>query len=165
MHPPELPAITAAPWQPLPPRGATFAAIGGGIGMALILGIACGVLARVLHLPHAVLAAIAGAIAGASIGAWFGWRRHRRTFWRLDAHALGVRRGHLWHSESRVPVARVQHLDLQRGPLQRAAGLATLIVHTAGTRMNTVAIAGLAVDDAERLRDTLARQLDHDDAL
>ena len=108
---------------------------------------------------------IAGAIAGASIGAWFGWRRHRRTFWRLDAHALGVRRGHLWHSESRVPVSRVQHLDLQRGPLQRAAGLATLTVHTAGTRMNTVAIAGLAVDDAERLRDTLARQLDHDDAL
>lgn len=95
----------------------------------------------------------------------FGWRRHRRTFWRLDDHALAVRRGHLWHSESHVPVSRVQHLDLRRGPLQRAAGLATLVVHTAGTRMNTVAIDGLAaIADAE-LRDRLARQLDHDDAL
>lgn len=165
MQPPELPESPDAAWQPLPPRGATFAAIGGGVGLALALGIACGVLMLAMRLPHGLLAALAGAIAGAAAGAWFGWRRHRRTFWRLDTHALGVRRGHLWHSESHVPVSRVQHLDLRRGPLQRAAGLATLVVHTAGTRMNTVAIDGLALADAERLRDRLARQLDHDDAL
>lgn len=105
----------------------------------------------------------ASAGVGALLGAWFGWRRHRLTFWRLDAQSLGVRRGHMWQSESHVPVSRVQHLDLRRGPLERMAGLATLIVHTAGTRMNTVAVAGLAHADAERLRDRLARQLDHDD--
>ncbi len=77
-----------------------------------------------------------------------------------------MRRGHLWQSESHVPVSRVQHLDLRRGPLERAAGLATLTVHTAGTRLNTVAITRLDQTDAERLRDRLARQLDHyDDAL
>ncbi len=165
MHPPELPESPDAAWQPLPPRGATFAAIVSGVSLALVLGIACGVLTLVLRLPHGLLAAMAGAVIGTAAGAWFGWRRHRRTFWRLDDHALAVRRGHLWHSESHVPVSRVQHLDLRRGPLQRAAGLATLVVHTAGTRMNTVAIDGLAVADAERLRDRLARQLDHDDAL
>jgi len=98
-------------------------------------------------------------------GAWLGWRKYRLIFWRLDKYALGVRQGYLWHSESRVPVSRVQHLDLRRGPLQRLLGLATLVVHTAGTQMNTVSIKGLLLDDAQRLRDRLAQQLDCDDAL
>ncbi|MGB3393161.1 MAG: PH domain-containing protein [Stenotrophomonas sp.] len=165
MQPPELPDTADTRWQPLPTRGALFAATGSGLGLALTLGMACGVLMLALRLPHVLPAGLAGAAIGVLAGAWFGWRRHQRTFWRLDAQALGVRRGHLWHSESLVPVSRVQHLDLRRGPLQRAAGLATLIVHTAGTRMNTVVIAGLEQADAERLRDRLAHQLDHDDAL
>jgi len=98
-------------------------------------------------------------------GAWLGWRRYRLIFWFLNTQALGVRRGYLWQSESRVPISRVQHLDLQRGPLQRLFNLATLVVHTAGTQMNTVAITDLDVADAQRLRDRLARQLDCDDAL
>ena len=100
----------------------------------------------------------------AAIGAWLGARlRHQR--WKLDDEGLWLRTGRLWWKETRVPASRVQHVDLKHGPLERRFRLATLVVHTAGTRMNTVAIAGLAVDDAERLRDTLARQLDHDDAL
>lgn len=166
-EPPALPEpITAdSTWQPLPPRGAVFAATGSGLASALPLAIAGGVLALLLHSPHWLLTALAAALAGLVLGAWLGWRRHQLTFWQLDSQALGVRRGHLWQSETRVPVSRVQHLDLQRGPLQRMAGLATLIVHTAGTRMNTVSLSGLDYADAERLRDQLALQLDHDDAL
>ncbi len=159
---PPLPA-PEADWQSLPRRGALFAAIGGGIGMALPLALAAGVITRSLDYPHWLLAAAGGLLAGLLLGAWVGWRRHRLTLWRLDAQALGVRRGHLWQSESHVPISRVQHLDLRRGPLERAAGLATLIVHTAGTRMNTVAVPSLEQADAERLRDRLARQLDNDD--
>lgn len=152
-------------WQPLPPRGALFAATGSALSMALLFGAACVVLVLATDQSNWLLIPLAAAAVGALFGAWFGWRRHRLTFWRLDAQSLGVRRGHMWQSESHVPVSRVQHLDLRRGPLERMAGLATLIVHTAGTRMNTVAVAGLAHADAERLRDRLARQLDNDDAL
>lgn len=166
IQPPALPPdppVHDGDWQPLPPRGALFAAIGTGLTSAIILTLAPGVLALVLRSPHWMPIAATGTIIGLLAGSIFGWRRHRRTFWRLDEQALGVRRGHLWQSESHVPVSRVQHLDLRRGPLERAAGLATLTVHTAGTRLNTVAIAGLDQADAERLRDRLARQLDHDD--
>lgn len=159
----DTPLPDGNPWQPLPPRGALFAAFGSALSMALLFGIACLVPMLVSKQTHWLLAASAAALAGALLGAWFGWRRHRLTFWRLDAQSLGVRRGHMWQSESHVPISRVQHLDLRRGPIERAAGLATLIVHTAGTRMNTVAVAGLAHADAEHLRDLLARQLDHDD--
>ncbi len=131
--------------------------------MAFLFGVASVVIMLVTQHSNWLLIPLAAAASGALLGAWFGWRRHRLTFWRLDAQSLGVRRGHMWQSESQVPVSRVQHLDLRRGPLERMAGLATLIVHTAGSRMNTVAVAGLEQADAERLRDRLARQLDHDD--
>ena len=69
----------------------------------------------------------------------------------------------LWQRETRVPASRVQHLDLRHGPLERRWRLATLVVHTAGSRFSSVTVTGLDADDAERLRDRLARQLDNDD--
>ncbi|KLJ00174.1 hypothetical protein WQ56_10420 [Luteimonas sp. FCS-9] len=98
---------------------------------------------------------------------WIARRRWLRTRWRLDDDGLGIRRGHLWRSDVRVPGTRVQHLDIRRGPLERAFGLSTLTVHTAGTRNSAVALSGLEHAQAERLRDALAaraaRDDDHDD--
>ncbi|PPT91333.1 hypothetical protein XthCFBP4691_08140 [Xanthomonas theicola] len=91
------------------------------------------------------------------------FKRHRLIRWRLDAQGLALRRGRWWQSEVRVPISRVQHLDLRQGPLERVVRLSTLVVHTAGTRLNVVAVPGLDQADAERLRERLAHQLDHDD--
>src|SRR3546814_18276177 len=65
-------------------------------------------------------------------------------------------------SDTRVPGSRVQHLDIRRGPLERHFRLATLVIHTAGTRHSEVSLSGLDAGDAERLRDHLARQTDDD---
>jgi uncharacterized protein len=102
-------------------------------------------------------------VLGALAGAGLGFRRQRRTWWRLDAQGLGVRRELMWQLDTRVPLSRVQHLDLRRGPIERATQLATLVVHTAGSRFSAVTLGGLDHADAERLRDTLGRQLDQDD--
>jgi membrane protein YdbS with pleckstrin-like domain len=91
---------------------------------------------------------------------WIADKRYRFTFWRLDEDGFAVRRGRLWQWETRVPTSRVQHLDLKRGPLERAHGLATLILHTAGTRLSAVSISGLEDADAERLRDHFSRRID-----
>ena len=111
------------------------------------------------------LAVPVAAGVGALLGAWVAVRRHRRTRWRLDDRGFAVRRGNWWQSETHVPISRVQHLDVKRGPLERSARLSTLVVHTAGTRMAAVSLSGLDADDAERLRERLATQVDHDDAL
>jgi len=103
------------------------------------------------------------ALMGAMGGAWLGAKRHRLTRWKLDRDGFALQRGNWWRIESRVPISRVQHLDLKRGPLERMLRLATLVIHTAGTRMAAVSVAGLDGEDAERLRDCLARQLDQDD--
>ena len=74
------------------------------------------------------------------------------------------RRGRIFFRETRVPASRVQHLDLKHGPLERRWKLATLVIHTAGSKMSAVSVTGLDAEDAEALRDRLARQLDDDDA-
>ena len=151
-------------WQHLPPRGAGLAALGMAIAFAIPCAIASGFLARLTEFGHARGCWRPWSVLlGAAFGAWIGIKRHRRTLWKLDQDGFALRAGRWWQTESRVPVSRVQHLDLKRGPLQRGLRLATLVIHTAGTRMAAVSVSGLDSDDAERLRDRLARQLDHDD--
>jgi membrane protein YdbS with pleckstrin-like domain len=150
-------------WQPLPLRAATIAGVAGAITGAIFIGGVLGTLWVVFDLPMRWIAGPAMLLPGALIGGVFGFRRQRRTWWRLDAQGLGVRRDLMWQLETRVPLSRVQHLDLRRGPIERTARLSTLVVHTAGSRFSAVSLAGLDQADAEHLRDTLGRQLDQDD--
>ena len=152
-----------ADWQHLPLRGTKLAAVGGGFWSGLAGAAAFFVLARISGIGMALLLAAVGALLGAAFGAWLAVKRHRRTLWKLDDAGFALQRGRWWQTESHVPISRVQHLDLKRGPLERAFRLATLVIHTAGTRMAAVSVSGLDGEDAERLRDRLARQLDHDD--
>jgi uncharacterized protein len=157
------PTISHTDWQHLPARGAKLAALGGAVGFAIPAAIGLGVLSQIGELSTPWLVAPIAAVAGGAFGAWLGIKRHRRTMWKLDEQGFALQRGRWWQTESRVPTSRVQHLDLKRGPLERAFKLATLVIHTAGTKMAAVSVSGLDGEDAERLRDRLARQLDHDD--
>ncbi len=94
---------------------------------------------------------------------WVARRRYVHTFWLLDADGFAVRRGRMWQRETRVPTSRVQHLDLERGPIERRQGLASLVLHTAGTRLSAISISGIEDADAERLRDHFSRQIDRQD--
>ncbi|HDS1510949.1 hypothetical protein FEO89_19390 [Stenotrophomonas maltophilia] len=161
-----LTAPTTDAWQSLPRRAARLAALEGAFGGLFVPGLPLAAAWWFFDLPGGLWTAALGLLIGIVFGAWLGRRRLTRTRWRLDAQGLGLRRDLMWQLETRIPISRVQHLDLRRGPLERRAGLATLIVHTAGTRMSAVTVSGLDEADAERLRDTLSHQLDQDaDAL
>ncbi|MBW8312108.1 MAG: PH domain-containing protein [Rhizobium sp.] len=155
-------------WQSLPPAARRVAGITGAIA-----GLVVGTLVAV---PVAV-AVDAGLALKLSLGAalWLALPalalvlarvRWRRTRWRLDERGLHVRRGVFWRKEVLVPRSRVQHLDLERGPIERHFGLATLVVHTAGTRMHALRQSGFEDADAVALRDALLPEADrHDDSL
>ena len=156
----------ASAWRPLPPRAKTlFALSHAAVGALLVVP------ATILSLvfgasASTTLVTIAGIVAvGAALGAMVGVRRHHRAGWRLDDDGFAYRRGRWWYTETRVPASRVQHLDLRHGPLERRWKLATLVIHTAGSRMSAVSVSGLDENDAEALRDRLARQIETDDAL
>ena len=152
-------------WRQLP-AAARGVFQGGGVvaGILFSLPIYLGVAIEVLegwkmHLVGLVLIPLAGAALGFRIAT----RRWASTSWRLDERGLQVRRGHLFNREIFVPRARVQHLDLERGPIERHFGLATIVIHTAGTRLHALRQSGLAEADAVALRDALVPVADTDD--
>jgi uncharacterized protein len=81
-------------------------------------------------------------------------RYHARGF-QMDADRLRVVRGLIFRSDSVVPFGRVQHIDVHRGPLERFYGLATLVLHTAGNHNASVALPGLAHEDALAMREEI----------
>jgi hypothetical protein len=80
-------------------------------------------------------------------------RRYRAWGWRMDEDEIRIASGVMVRSDTVVPFGRVQHIDVLRGPLQRGLGLASLVLHTAGTRSAAVLLPGLEADEAERMRD------------
>ena len=163
---------TQSGWQSMPLISAKVAMVGGGL-WGLLVG--CGIAAmtwtlqsRLWPLDGLVAMAIPAmvALACASLGVLLAYRRWKFSRWMLDDTGLHVQRGRYWRKEILVPRSRVQHLDIERGPIERHFGLATLIVHTAGTRHHALRQAGFHDADAVSLRDALVPASGrHDDVL
>ena len=94
------------------------------------------------------------------------WRLPKRRYaawgYRMEEDELAVRHGLLIRALSLVPFGRVQHIDLAQGPLERAFGLATLVLNTAGTRGAAIRLPGLAQADAEQMRDHIRGKIRQD---
>ena len=82
-------------------------------------------------------------------------RIYRRLRYRLTGRLLQVMRGWMFHTDTVVPLVRVQHLDVIRGPLDKMFGTASLVVHTAGTHNSIVALPGLSPERAAEMRDII----------
>jgi membrane protein YdbS with pleckstrin-like domain len=162
-----------AQWHPLPPEAATTAMFGGaamglllGAGAAFFIAFPLSVKGLDLEWWQALLLALVLWLLVGALGTFVAYRRWLSTAWKLDDTGLHFRRGRMWRKEVLVPRSRVQHLDIERGPIERRYGLATLIVHTAGTRQHALRIAGLPDADAVALRDALVPDPSrHDDVL
>lgn len=82
-------------------------------------------------------------------------RIYRRLRYRVSDRLLQVVRGWLVHVDTVVPLVRVQHIDVTRGPLDKLFGTASLVVHTAGTHNSIVTVPGLSPGRAAEIRDTI----------
>lgn len=82
-------------------------------------------------------------------------RRYQARGYQLGDDRLRVVRGLVFRSDTVVPFGRVQHLDVHQGPFERAYGLATLVLHTAGTHNASVALPGLGHADAVSMREII----------
>jgi uncharacterized protein len=98
-------------------------------------------------------------VTGISLLAFWGWRyqhyEHARTSFVISGAGCEIRRGVLWRRIITVPLSRIQHTDVTQGPLQRAYGLATLTLYTAGTEHAKIDLNGLAFDTAMNIRQYL----------
>ena len=107
-----------------------------------------------------VLVAVAGGVA-----AWR-WPRARYAHWRyaVAEDALELRHGVLFRTTSLIPYFRVQHIDVNQGPVERALGLSRLVVRTASSTTDAE-LPGIPADRAETLRRLILERTGHGDAV
>ncbi len=89
-------------------------------------------------------------------------RRYHARGYSLEQERLRVVRGVIFRADTVVPFGRVQHIDVGQGPLERAYGLATLTVHTAGTHNASVSLPGLRHEEATAMRERIRAAIRRD---
>ena len=90
--------------------------------------------------------------------------------WRFEIRDddLYLERGVFTRVTTVVPFVRVQHVDTQRGPVERLLGLGSVVVYTAGSRGADVTIPGLTPERASELQGrlrNLAVESEYEDAV
>ncbi len=128
--------MKAEPAERLDPRAKTLWRITGALGALPLLAVGAFVsssLLRVVEVPLPLgvlpfLAALVLFVALAGVVPGLRWRRWR---YEIRAEEVDLQRGIFWVSRTLVPLARIQHVDTQSGPLQRRFGLATVVFYTA----------------------------------
>ncbi len=83
---------------------------------------------------------------------------HARFGYALLDDGLWLQSGVFWRKAVFVPRERVQHTEVNHGPLDRKMGLAKLVLHTAGLRLQHLTIPGLTDAQAHALRDNLLKR-------
>ena len=86
---------------------------------------------------------------------WYPARSYKSWGYRLDGKVLETKHGIWFRIHQLLPLSRLQHVDLHSGPIERSFGLASLLLHTAGTQHASIVVPGLDAREAARLRDEL----------
>jgi len=120
------------------------------VGLAALL-----VLRLVVDAPASLLVAAAAVVlAGGAVGWVLVGRSVRRWGYAERDEDLYITHGALNRRLVVVPYGRMQYVDVQAGPLDRAFGVARIQLHTASPG-TSAQIPGLPADEAARLRDRL----------
>ncbi|SDB80666.1 hypothetical protein GA0111570_102457 [Raineyella antarctica] len=146
-------------WRPISPRWRTVHWLASGI-TALVAVVVLGVSVQLVFgrweltlVPIALVAALW------LWNAWLVLRRWPAWGYAETADELWVRHGVLFRSLTVVPYGRLQVVDVNAGPLQRAFGLAAVTLVTASADSDAH-IPGLPYAEATRLRDQLTARGD-----
>ncbi|MEM1263016.1 MAG: PH domain-containing protein [Pseudomonadota bacterium] len=158
-----LPDITTIDWQPLSDRYLTEVIISRVFLLSLV-AIGIGIASMAGKMPSVsiakaalVLAAIFALQAGHAVVAV------PKKGYALRQHDVLFRTGWFFRSVTAVPLNRIQHVELGRGPLERGLGLATLQLFTAGGSGSDLALPGLEVATGERLREFILDRINAED--
>jgi membrane protein YdbS with pleckstrin-like domain len=70
----------------------------------------------------------------------------------LRDHDIAFKKGVIWQQVTILPLSRVQHTEVHRGPLERRLGLASLKLYSAGGMSADLQISGLTHNDCKDIR-------------
>jgi membrane protein YdbS with pleckstrin-like domain len=150
----DLPPLPTERFEPIDPRLLRIRLAADAIVAAVVV---VGAVALAAALPAdsamprwvpLVVAAVVVVLVG--LVAWLQWLEISHLGYLVRDKDFSFRRGVVGRSVTTVPYARVQYVSIDRGPLARAFGLATLQMRTAGSAGLTV--PGMTNETAERLK-------------
>ena len=126
------------------------------LGLVCVLAVvAAAALALVLSLPLWIWAVTTVLVVAAAGTGWVLVGRNARWWGYAERDEdLYVKHGALFRRLVVVPYGRMQYVDVQSGPLERAFRVATVHLHTASPH-TSARIPGLPAAEAARLRDRL----------
>lgn len=146
-------------WQPIARTWRNVGWISSAIS-AVVVGLVSAVVLQLIWGEWwLTLAPVALVVALWLWNAWLVWRRWPHWGYAEAADELWVRHGVMFRSLTVVPYGRLQVVDVQAGPLQRAYGLASVTLVTASADTDAH-IPGLPYAEAVRLRDRLTSRTD-----
>lgn len=142
---------TASGQVPLEHRVLVLWRLRAGIAVGILAG--TGALVAGLTAPAPVAVAVVAVVVLLVGGLTWWWTGLVWRSWRFEvgAQALHLRHGVLTRRASTIPYHRVQHIDLEAGPLERRLRLTTLVLRTASASTDST-VPGIDATDAERLR-------------
>ena len=100
-------------------------------------------------------------IVGFLASRYFPSKQFHAISWQLKSNGLEIRHGIWWRHRIFVPFDRIQHTDVQQGPLMRIYGLASLVINTGGTHEPSIPLSGLSMSMAEQTRAKLSARAFH----
>jgi len=77
--------------------------------------------------------------------------------WRLDRLGFEIHKGVFWKHRIAVPLARIQHVDVTQGPIERFFSLGSIVVYTAGSQHSDIRLNGLDHQVAKELKDHILK--------
>ncbi len=94
---------------------------------------------------------------------FFLWKGFKYKAYALRQHDILYKRGYIWRSQTVIPFNRVQHCEVDQGPLERLFNISRLKIFTAGGSSSDLAIPGLRLETANSLKDLIMRKIPSDE--
>ncbi len=140
------------PWRPVSPMLTRVRLISVGIVVLPVL------LATIVAAVFATRWLLVATLVVALVCLWAVWligRQVSAISWVELDEEIVIRKGRMLRTLVSVPYGRLQYVDIQSGPLERAFGIASCEIHTASPESGG-SLPGLPVAEAEALRSRLA---------
>ena len=140
------------PWRPVSPMLTRVRLIS--VAIVILTLLLATVVAAVFASPWALVGTLVVALGGLW-AVWLVGRQVSAISWVELDEEIVIRKGRMLRTLVSVPYGRLQYVDIQSGPLERAFGIASCEIHTASPESGG-SLPGLPVAEAEALRSRLA---------
>ncbi len=117
-----------------------------------------------LFRPLAWLALISGLLVFVLLCVFLIYKGFPRKGYAVRERDIHFKSGYIFSSVTSIPFARIQHCELDQGPIEKMFGLCSLQIYTAGGSSSDLVIPGLLYQDGDKLRSQILTQLAHNES-